>query len=142
MDKFIAFYYLIILLLVVFMPNVFYVFGLILIIIQIEIKNRLSHHYHACIFCSVYMQLPSKPFRGFSFFLSKPLLLRWSLFIRLKRVQIFNSLERFKAIYPCYLFIIRSESHFLPSGKFQRPKMFTSDIFSDSEIKVIPESII
>lgn len=42
MDKFIAFYYLIILLLVVFMPNVFYDFGLILIIIQIKIKNHLS----------------------------------------------------------------------------------------------------
>lgn len=72
----------------------------------------------------------------FLFFLFKPLRLRWSLFIKLN--EIFDSVENFNATYSCYLIIIPSSSLFEPSGKFQRSKIFTSDMLSDSKIKVIP----
>ena len=129
MDTFVAFYNLYILLLLIFMPNVFLQLWLDFRIIQMEMKEESSsyHQYHACIFffflqfstCSIAFQVIQRLF--FSFFQSHYYLdglssLGWI------RVKIFNSLERFKAIYPCYLFIIFSEAHFLPSGKFQRPK--------------------
>lgn len=141
MDKFIALYYLAILPLVVFMSDVFLQLWLDFYNHSSWNEKRVIYR-HSCVFCSsVRVQLYSKPFKAFLFFFLGHSYLDGLSSLGWMRVQIFNSLERFKAIYPCYVFIIPSESHFLPSAKFQRPKMFTSDIFSDSTIKVIPRSI-
>lgn len=140
MDKFVAFYYFIILLLVVYMPIFF---------TTLACFYSHSSWKKSCIititpaFLTVqYMSICFQNQRlFFSFFLNYYYLNGLSSLVWI-RVFIFNSLEIFKAIYPWYLFIIPSESHFLPSGTFQRPKMFTSDMFSDSEIKVMPGSVI
>lgn len=87
------------------MPNVFLQLWLDFRIIQMEMKEESSsyHQYHACIFfySSIHVQLHSKSLEGFSF-LSKSLLLKWSLFIRLNRSADFQFLGEIQS----YLFLL------------------------------------
>ena len=63
------------------------------------------------------------------FSLSMPLLFRWSLSLGWVRVQSFYFLERFKTVYPCYLFIL------FQSLIFCHLLNFKDQNCSDSEIK-------
>lgn len=106
------------------MPKVCLYLWLDFIIIQVEMKKShlsiitVSPTFSAVQYMPKCIQNHSKDFLFFRshYYLDGLSSLGWV------RVQIFNFLERFKAFYPYYLFIILSEPHFLPSGKFQKPK--------------------
>ena len=113
MDTFVAFYNLYILLLLIFMPNVFLQLWLDFRIIQMEMKEESSsyHQYHACIFFFFTVQyvfncIPSHS-KAFLFFLSKSLLLRWSLFIRLNKsadFQFLGEIQSYLSLLPFHYF--------------------------------------